>query len=160
MGMGRQYRNSTIPAEFSPPVPLPAESGGGYESAPFNYTVDGQAHTDTTSGQTEAWADLQGAYTRYRVAHGQRGFDMVDWLFLDPNLQVMAGALRGVQRMRRGIQTGINIVVPDIERYPLRYSRLSGFERIPRGSVIVELWHDNFGYYYMHRSQRIDVPYN
>ena len=160
MGMGRQYRSAVLPAEFSPPVPLPAASGGGYQSAPFEYTVDGRAHNSSATGGTAAWADLQGAYTRYRVAHGQRGFDMVNWLFLDPNLHVIPGALRGVQRMRQGIQTGINIVVPDIERYPLRYSRLSGFEQIPRGSVIVELWHDNFGYYYMYHDQRIDVPYN
>ena len=159
IAMGRQYRSAQIPTEFGPPVQMPAEAGGGYQSAEYTYTVGGRQHSSSALGGTAAWADLQGAYTRYAVTHGQHGSAYrEDWLFLNPNIRIIPGALHGAPRTRRGIQTGLNIVVPDIEHNPLHYWRLSGFERIPRGSVIVELWRDSFGYYYMYRSQRIDIP--
>ena len=156
--MATQYRGAPIPAEFSPPTPQPPEAGGGYLSSPFTYG-DASQTTSTFQGGTAAWADLQSAYERYRVTHGQVGSSFEeDWLYLDPTIRVAPGALRGARRYSRGIQTGAYFVVPDIEHDPLRYWRLSGTEPVPRGSVIVELWHDEFGYYYMHRNQRIDVP--
>ena len=50
------------------------------------------------------------------------------------------------------------MVFPDIDGEPLNYFRLDGFTRIPRGSVIVEFWHDDLGYYYWSHGRRIDVP--
>lgn len=159
MAMATQYRSAPIPAAFGPPVRSESEHGETYQSAPFTYSEAGAVTTSTFSGSTAAWADLQSAYERYRIAQGQIGaaYD-ADWLYLDPAIRIAPGAARGAPRISRGIPTGAYMVVPDIDREPLRYWRLTGYRTAPPGSVIVEFWHDDFGYYYMHRGQRIDVP--
>lgn len=50
------------------------------------------------------------------------------------------------------------MVFPDIDKEPLRYWLQDGKSPTPKGSVIVEFLHDDFGYYYEHGGQRIDVP--
>ena len=58
----------------------------------------------------------------------------------------------------RGIRTGINIHIPDPENEPLVYQRVTGFERLEERGVILEVWHDSFGYYYLYRGVRHDLP--
>jgi hypothetical protein len=159
MAMGTLYRSAPVPAEFAPPVRQPLESGGEEYVSSLTYREAGREVHSSYGGRTSEWADLQGAYERYRVAQGQTGADFeFDWYYLQPDLRVVPGAARGAPRIGRGVPSGAYMAVPDIEREPLRYWRLDGFSPIPRGSVIVEFWHDDFGYYYMHRGRRVDVP--
>lgn len=159
MSMAIEYRSAPIPAAFGPPVRRPPGEDFAYASSPHRYEEGGQTFVSTYSGSTAAWADLQSAYERYRVAHGQVGptFEQ-DWLYLDPDRRIIPGGARQAPRISHGINIGIYLVVPDIEREPLHYWRLTGFEHTPRGSVIVELWQDTFGYFYWYHERRIDVP--
>jgi len=163
LAMSRLYRSAPIPADFSAPTEITGE-----------VTREGEAPTTTVEYETAVpvpggtvhfvgprreWADLQGAYQRYQVTQGQTGEAFqFDWLYLDPTARIVPGAARGAPRIGRGVPSGAYMVVPDIEHEPLRYWRLDGYSPVPRGSVIVEFWHDDFGYYYTHRGQRIDVP--
>lgn len=151
MAMGTLYRSAPIPADFSAPVQT--------ETGEYQSTVTYPHGTSSYGGGTAEWADLQAAYERYRIAQGQTGDEYEsDWYYLDPSRRIVPGAARGAPRIGRGIPSGAYMVVPDIDREPLRYWHLDGFSPIPQGSTIVEFWHDDFGYYYMHRGQRIDVP--
>ncbi|MCM1981583.1 eCIS core domain-containing protein [Lyngbya confervoides] len=159
MVLARQYRTAPIPPEFAPPIPSPASESTPASSRVYSSEIQRRSGSIVYGGRTAEWADLQGAYGRYQIAQGQEGqaFD-ADWIYLNPDLQRVPGAARGAPRIGNGIPTGAYRVVPDIEQDPLRYWPLTGFDPIPPGSVIVEFWHDDFGYYYLHRGRRIDVP--
>jgi hypothetical protein len=149
--MATMYRTAPIPGNFAGPVLQPT---GEYQS-----TVTTPTGMSNFGGGTPEWADLQAAYERYRLSQGQTGDAYEsDWLYIDPTNQIVPGAARGARRMASGVQTGAYMVVPDIEHEPLRYWRLTGTSPTPRGSVIIEIWHDDLGYYYTHSGQRIDVP--
>lgn len=151
MAMGTLYRSAPIPADFSAPVRT--------ETGEYQSTLTYPHGTTSYGGGTAEWADLQAAYERYRISQGQTGDAYEsDWYYLDPSSRIVPGAARGAPRIGRGIPSGAYMVVPDIDHEPLRYWHLDGYSPIPRGSTIVEFWHDDFGYYYMHRGQRIDVP--
>jgi hypothetical protein len=154
--MGTMYRTAPIPADFAGPV----EEEGGHWTSSVTYT-DPTGHVINSSygGSSAEWADLQGAYERYRLARGQTGpeFDS-DWYYLNPAARIVPYAARGAPRITSGIQTGAYMVFPNVDSEPLNYFRLDGFTPIPRGSVIIEFWHDDFGYYYWNRGMRIDVP--
>ncbi|HTQ29772.1 MAG TPA: DUF4157 domain-containing protein [Opitutaceae bacterium] len=156
--MGTQYRTTPVPGSFTPPTPTP--STGGYMSS-VPYPPGGKMSGVNFQSSNAAWADLQAAYERNLLSQGlntgQSPYDR-DWFYLDPTATVAPGAARGVQQLRAGTQTGIYVVVPDIENEPLRYWRLTGSSPTPRGSTTVELWVDQLGYYYMYRGQRISVP--
>ncbi|HTB80777.1 MAG TPA: DUF4157 domain-containing protein [Opitutaceae bacterium] len=156
--MGTLYRTAPIPSRFSAPT-LDA-STGNYTSS-VQYPPGGQLRGVNYQASDPQWADLQAAYERYLLSQGltsnQPPYDL-DWLYLDPSNTVVPGAASGAPRLSGGIQTGVNMVVPDIEHEPLRYWRLTGSSPTPKGSVIIELWHDTLGYYYMNHGQRIDVP--
>lgn len=163
LAMSRLYRSAPIPAEFSPPTEVTVEVTREGEApttrTEYQSTVPVPGGSVLFGGPSREWADLQGAYQRYQVSQGQTGEAFqFDWLYLSPTARIVPGAARGAPRIGRGIPSGAYMVVPDIEREPLRYWRLDGYSPTPRGSVIVEFWHDDFGYYYMHRGQRIDVP--
>jgi hypothetical protein len=151
--MGTLYRTAPIPATLPP-----AEAGEGGE---YTTTIRPDPRVVASYGAHggPAWSQLQAAYELYRVSVGQTGDAYEpDWYYLKPDLRITPGAARGAPRLGRGTPSGAYMVVPDIDHEPLRYWRLTGFDPIPRGSVIVEFWHDDLGYYYMHRGQRIDVP--
>jgi uncharacterized protein DUF4157 len=155
MAMGTLYRGAPIPAAFSAPT---LTAPGQYQST-VTYPPGSPISTSSYGGGTAEWADLQAAYERYRITQGQTGppFDS-DWYYLDPSATVVPGAARGAPRIGGGIQTGVYMVVPDIDGEPLRYWRLTGSSPVPEGATVIELWHDDFGYYYTHGGQRIDVP--
>lgn len=156
--LGTRYRSSPIPAAFAPPTQDSA-SPPQYSSV-VNYTDStGHGVNQTFVGSRSEWADLQAAYQRYLVSQGLTSPDYeADWYYLDPAARVSPGAARGAPRLATGIQTGVYMIVPDIEHEPLRYWRLTGTAPYPRGAVTIELWHDSLGYYYLNQGQRIDVP--
>jgi hypothetical protein len=157
-GMGTQYRTAPIPGTFSAPT-FDATTGNYTSSVP--YPKGGKISGVNFQSSQSEWVDLQAAYERYLQSQGlttsQSPYDM-DWLYLDPSNTVLPGAAQGAPHLNHGTQTGVNMVVPDIEHEPLRYWRLTGNSPTPRGSTIVEIWHDDLGYYYMNHGQRISVP--
>lgn len=156
MEMGTLYRRAPIAADFAAPT-LDAFSGTYLSTV--EYTVGGHVTQGSFGGPSEDWVDLQAAYRRYQIARGQTGADYdADWYYLNPTSRIITGAARGAPRASRGIGIGAYIVVPDVEHDPLNYWLLDGYRRIPRGAVIIEIWSDDFGDYYMHGDRRIDVP--
>lgn len=156
--MGTLYRTAPIPGGFSAPTLDPTT--GNYISS-VQYPPGGKLHGVNYQGSDPKWIDLQAAYERYLLSQGltsnQPPYDL-DWLYLDPTNTVLPGAASGAPRLSGGTQTGVYMVVPDVEHEPLRYWRLTGSSPTPKGSVIIELWNDSLGYYYMNHGQRIDVP--
>lgn len=151
MEMATYYRTHPIPATL-PPAER-SEDGG------FVSTIATRAGSSSYGGASDAWSQLQAAYELYLIMQGDTSdVHHTDWYYLTPTLNITRGAARGARRFSRGTPSGAYMVFPDINREPLRYFYLRGFEDIPRGSVIVEFWHDDIGYYYEHRGQRIDVP--
>jgi hypothetical protein len=155
--LGTMYRAAPIAADFPPPTYEPTNNEYLTE---LEYTVDGAPVHSSIGGPDEDWTDLQGAYMRYQVANGRVGAEyQSDWYYLDARRGVVPGAARGAPRTSRGTGTGAYIVVPDIEHDPLRYVKVDGYTPLPRGgSPILEIWNDDFGYYYMYGERRIDVP--
>jgi hypothetical protein len=162
MAMAKQYRSAPIAADFAAPVKEEIEVEGSTGSSTAEHYVSSIKYPGGTSsygGKTPEWADLQGAYERYRRSQGQTGAEFeADWYYLDPSNRVVPGAARGARRITRGIPSGAYMVFPDLDNEPLRYWHLDGKSPVPKGSTIVEFWHDDFGYYYEHKGQRIDVP--
>lgn len=161
--MATRYRSTPIPADFSAPTQIVGEvEREGEQPTPlisYESTVPFPGGTHHFVGRNSEWADLQSAYMRYRLAEGQTGADYDwDWYYLNPESRILPGTARGAPRLGRGVPSGAYMVVPDVEHEPLRYWRLDGFSPIPPGSVIVEFWHDDFGYYYLRHGQRVDVP--
>ena len=153
--MGTQYRSMPVPADFA----APTESEYGSCISIVDYRTGEGPVSASFGGKTPEWADLQGAYQRYLVAQGLTSEEYNwAWFYLEPSAIVTPGAAQGAPRIGRGVPSGAYMVVPDVEHDPLRYWHLDGFTPVPRGSVIIEFWHDDFGYYYMHCDQRIDVP--
>lgn len=150
--MGTLYRTAPIPAG------LPASEAD--DDGSFSTRVERpDGNGSIYSGLSDAWAQLQGAYELYRYSAGQVGEEFSrDWYYLKPNLRIVPGAARGAPRIGRGTQSGAYMVFPDINDEPLHYWMLDGFTAAPAGSTIVEFWHDELGYYYLHGNQRIDVP--
>jgi len=58
----------------------------------------------------------------------------------------------------RGTPAGAYIVVPDPENAPLDYILLRGFGEGRGRGPILEVWHDDFGYYYLYKERRIYLP--
>lgn len=155
--LATRYRSAPVPADFA--APGRTRTRPPLYSSEVTYETPQGGVSESFVGPRPEWPDLQAAYRRYLVEQGLFGDDYEwDWYYLDPSARVTPGAARGAPRLGGGIQTGTFMVVPDIEREPLRYWRLTGTSPAPEGSEIVELWHDAFGYYYLHRGQRIDVP--
>ncbi len=156
--MGTLYRTAPIPGNFSAPT-FDASTGNYMSSVP--YPPGGKMTGVNFQSSQSEWVDLQAGYERYLLSQGlttnQSPYD-ADWFYLDPANKIVPGAAQGAPHLSTGIQTGNYMVVPDIDHEPLRYWPLTGSSPRPPGSVIIELWNDQLGYYYMHRGQRIDVP--
>jgi hypothetical protein len=155
--MAARYRTAPIPPDFGSPVP--DKSGGFTTSFQYRDARNAEALAEFSRASPE-WADLQGAYFRQLHAQGTlksgKGH-FLDGYYLDPSAAVTPAAARGAPRVRSGTPTGAYVVFPDVENDPLRYIRIDGYTDAPPGSVIVELWQDEFGYYTTRDGQRIDV---
>ncbi len=77
-----------------------------------------------------------------------------------PYIQAPPTPRRAVARVpiSRGVKLGIYIHVPDPENEPLVYRRVTGFERLQPGDVILDVWHDDFGYYYIYKGVEHYLP--
>lgn len=164
IAMATLYRSAPIPADFAAPTltsqgEVRRDEGPSRSQLEYETTVTTPEGSVHFGGPRPEWVELQAAYTRYQITQGLRYEEFqLDSLYLDPEAGIVRGTARGAPRIGRGVPSGAYMVVPDVDREPLRYWRLDGFSPIPAGSVIVEFWHDDFGYYYLHRGQRIDVP--
>jgi hypothetical protein len=99
------------------------------------------------AGGTQASQDAQMFY----VHRGNTMKMDMDLLFL--NIQYIETgpvANKKIKPVALGskVQTGVYIVVPDEKNAPLDYRRLRSNERVGRAESIIEVWHDDFGYYY------------
>jgi hypothetical protein len=155
--MGRQYRSAPIPPDFAAPTP---DQSRGFTTT-VDYDTPGNLEASAEySRLTPDWADLQGAYFRQLLRQGLIASNRVyvlDGYYLDPSAAVTPGAAQGARRASSGTPTGAYVVFPDIESDPLRYWRVDGYRDAPPGSIIVELWQDDFGYFTTRGEQRIDV---
>lgn len=162
MAMATHYRTTPIAAGFSAPTLVGPDAPGDYQSTvtypPGSYPGPNPVGTSTYAGSAEQ-VDLGAAYERYRITQKQIG-DAYQWdtYYLDPRMKIVPGAAKGARRSGSGTPSGAYMVFPDIDKEPLRYWMLTGSSPHPKGSIIVEFLHDDFGYYYEHRGQRIDVP--
>lgn len=162
MDMATHYRTAPIPADFSAPALIGPDAPGDYASTvtypPGTYPGPNPVGTANYIGGKD-WVDLQAAYERYRISQKQIG-PAFEWdaFYLSPKLKILPGAAKGARRTGTATPSGAYMVFPDIDKEPLRYWMLTGSSPHPKGSVIVEFLHDDFGYYYEHRGQRIDVP--
>jgi hypothetical protein len=153
--MMRQYQLTAIPGDFS--APQADETEGMFTSSvthpPGSDTLGTNFH-----GESAEWADLQAAYSRHLGSLGPvTSIEETAFLYLDPSYTMIRGAATGAPRLRPGTPSGAYIVVPDIERDPYTYRLVDGFTPLGGGSPIIELQHDDLGYYYLHRGRRIDV---
>ena len=107
---------------------------------------DSSGSLDIGSPDAE-WQDTTRFYAHRGVASGRS----TDLLFINiPYIGRLPTRQRAVTRslMSRGVNTGIYIAVPDPENDPLTYTRVTGFETLPRRGVILDVWNDDFGYFY------------
>jgi hypothetical protein len=105
----------------------------------------------------QPWEDVCSLYQHRQVAMGrslgaasQNVFYLLDEAV--PARQIRPSAISS------GIQTGIYIVVPDPDTAPLVYWRLTGHEGWQDRGVIVDVWHDDVGYYYLNHGRKIYLP--
>ncbi len=156
--MGTLYRTAPIPGSYSAPV-FDRSTSNYISTVP--YPTGSRLRGVNFQSSDAAWTDLQAGYERYLLSQGlstsQSPYD-IDWLYLDPTNVVIPGAAQGAPRLNTGQPIGVNVIVPDIEHEPLRYWRLTGNAPNPRGSTTMEIWHDDLGYYYTYRGQRVSVP--
>jgi len=157
IAMRAYYHTNPIPGALPPAVLEPKETP---ESPDMYSTAVATPYGNASyGGRRSSRSQFEAAYELFLASEGRSGLD--DWLdqyYLIPDYTIEPGAARGAARSSRGIASGAYMVSPDLDGDPLRYWRLDGSSPMPEGSTIVEFWHDDFGYYYMHRSQRIDVP--
>ena len=162
MAMAKLYRSAPIPAEFAAPVKEQIDVEGQPDSsAPEHYvsSVSYPGGTSSYGGKTPEWADLQGAYERYRRRQGQTGAEFdADWYLLIPPTESCPAPRVVPAALPRASLPALTWSFQNLDHEPLRYWHLDGKAPTPKGSRIVEFWHDDFGYYYEHKGQRIDVP--
>ncbi len=98
-------------------------------------------------GGPQVWQDTAALYLHRQQATGQSletAFDNVGAIQTAP---IPTPAVRR-SPVRTGVGIGIYLVVPDPEDAPLVYHRLTGYEGWQERGVIVEVWSDDFGYFY------------
>jgi len=155
IAMAIAYQSAPIPEDFSAPAEIGMDEYESHVPPPAGSSLGSSIY----GGTTAEWTDLQAAYARYRFTQGHTAAEFEsDWYYLNPSVRILQGEARGALRIGRGTPMGVYVVVPDIDHDPLNYWRLDGFRPIPKGSRIIEFWHDDFGYYYIYHDQRIDVP--
>jgi hypothetical protein len=116
------------------------------------------------AGTLVAGSDLDSAMDDLVRFYGHRGRDQgrgTDLLYNNTAYILEAPNIsRAVSRaaLSRGIATGIYIRVPDPVNEPMVYQRLTGYERVASGGVILDVMHDSFGYYYVYRGNKHYMP--
>jgi hypothetical protein len=155
--MAFYYREHPIPPALPPAEFHRGEAPDEPDAHATTIAVTGGSSTYV--GRTPEWSQLQAAYELYRISAGQTGTGFEnDWLYLRPDSVIVPGAAHGARRASRGVPSGAYVVFPNLDSDPTRYIRVDGFTSFPPGaSPVIELWHDDFGYYYFNDGQRVDV---
>jgi hypothetical protein len=98
-------------------------------------------------GGPEAWQDTAALYLHRQQAHGESVEAAAENVFSIQTAPIPTPAIARAP-VRTGIGTGIYLIVPDPMNAPLVYRRLTGYEGWQERGVIVEVWSDDFGYFY------------
>jgi hypothetical protein len=104
----------------------------------------------------QLWQDVLVLYTHWKEDHGA---DSAEIFHNHPYIETEPLPTPQVAPVRtpRATDTGIYLIVPDAVNEPLVYQRLTGYEGWRRG-VIVTVWVDDFGYFYMSQGRKIYLP--
>jgi hypothetical protein len=102
------------------------------------------------------WQDVSALYLHRQVSLGrdlEASSKNVFYIRTEPvpEKRTKGAAIAG------GIQTGRFVVVPDAENDPLRVYSVSPSTTTTEGEI-VELWHDDLGYYYLYGGRKIYLP--
>jgi len=108
-------------------------------------------------GSTQAWQDTQMFYAQRSAARGMDPDEVfLNGFYIETDPVPVRQTAR--QPMGSGVALGLYIVVPDPEREPLVYHRLNQYEPWNGPGVIMEVWHDDLGYYYPYHGQKHYLP--
>ncbi len=139
IGLARDLESAPIPTAWLDPIVR--DSSGSLDIGSY----DAQ------------WQDTARFYAHRGVASGRT----TDLLFINVSyIEKPPIRQRAVGRspISRGVRMGIYIAVPDPENDPLTYTRVTGFERLPGRGVILDVWSDDFGYYYLYEGAKHYLP--
>lgn len=98
-------------------------------------------------GGPEAWQDTAALYLHRQQNAGESLAAADENVFSIQTAPIPTPVVARAP-VRTGIGTGIYLIVPDPENAPLVYRRLTGYEGWQERGVIVEVWSDDFGYFY------------
>ncbi len=107
------------------------------------------------------WQTALQYFTRWQLSRGKNAAILFINIQLIPE-QPNPKRNRAIPRVAvdtRGFGTGIYIVVPDPEKRPLEYHRLTGYNHYWNSpGEVIEVWHDSYGDYYIYRGRRHYLP--
>jgi hypothetical protein len=116
-----------------------------------------KAKTSYTVGGREAWQDTAALYLHRQQARGESVGAAVENVFSIQTKPIPTPAIARTP-IRTGIGTGIYLIVPDPVGAPLVYRRLTQYEGWQERGVIVEVWSDDFGYFYWSSGSKVYLP--
>jgi hypothetical protein len=108
-------------------------------------------------GGSEVWQDTAALYMHRQQAAGSSVEAAFDNVFSIQTAPIPTPALRR-SPIRTGIGVGIYLIVPDPVNAPLVYRRLTQYEGWQERGVIVEVWSDDFGYFYWSDGRKTYLP--
>jgi hypothetical protein len=98
-------------------------------------------------GGSDVWQDAAALYMHHQQAVGSSVEDAFDNVFSIQTEPIPTPAIRR-SPIRAGTPTGIYLIVPDPVHAPLVYRRLTQYEGWQERGEILEVWSDDFGYFY------------
>lgn len=104
-----------------------------------------------------AWQDTTRFYAHRGVGLGRS----TDLLYTNlPYIERAPTRRRAVARrpVSRGVNLGIYIAVPDPDNEPMTYTPVTGYNKLPGRGVILDVWSDDFGYYYLYGGEKHYLP--
>ena len=98
-------------------------------------------------GGDNVWQDAAALYMHHQQAVGSSVEDAFDNVFSIQTEPIPTPAVRRAP-ISSGTPTGIYLIVPDAANAPLVYRRLTQYEGWQKRGEILEVWSDDFGYFY------------
>jgi hypothetical protein len=113
----------------------------------------------TNFGSGPEWEDPLRFFSNWQLEQGQdAGILTINLTYIpDPPQTTRTPGIPRVP-ISSGVSAGIWIVVPDPDNKPLEYHRLSSHEVWNGPGEIIEVWHDDSGYYYNNKGQKHYLP--
>jgi hypothetical protein len=109
-------------------------------------------------GGDDVWQDTAALYMHHQQAVGSSVADAFDNVFSIQTEPIPTPAIRRAP-ISAGTPTGIYLIVPDAVNAPLVYRRLTQYEGWQERGEILEVWSDDFGYFYWAgESRKIYLP--